>query len=114
MADAPGWKFPNWERALEAYSELGAEFAEAEANHEKSKAIGKELYAAAFLRAKGTVDERKSRATLDVDYHDWATNDHPAVVQRKTEIERRLRAADVWFRMVQTTSANLRAERTFQ
>ena len=114
MADSAGWEFPNWERAHEAYCRLGADFAEAEADLEKSKAVGKELYAAAFLRASGTVDERKSRASLDAEYHDWATVHHPAVIQRKAELERRLKAADIWFRMVQTTSANVRAERTFQ
>jgi predicted deacylase len=114
MADTPGWKFPNWERALEAYSELGADFAEAERAMAASDAIGKELFAEAFLVATGNVEERKSKARLDPSYRQWAKVDHPAVVEHKTEIERRLKAGEIWFRMVQTTSANVRAERNFQ
>jgi len=113
MADSPGWRFPNWEKALEAYSDLGAEFAEAESALAASDAVGKELYSEAFLAATGNVEERKAKARLDPAYRQWARVDHPAVVERKTGIERRLKAGDIWFRMIQTTSANLRAERNF-
>jgi len=114
MADTPGWKFPNWERAHEAYSDLGADFAAAEAGLAMSEAVGKELFAEAFLCVTGNVEERKSKARLDTAYRHWARVDHPAAIERKTEIERRLKAGDIWFRMVQTTSANVRAERNFQ
>ena len=114
MADTPGWKFPNWERAHDAYSELGAEFAELDKQVDCSKAVGLELYSEAFLNATGNIEERKCKARIDPEYKQWAKVDHPQLVGKRGAVERRLRAAEIWFRMVQTTSANVRAERTYQ
>jgi hypothetical protein len=107
------WEFPNWEKAHAAFAALGVEFAEAEKQESISEAIGKQLYAEAYLAATGSVEERKQKAVLDAAYRKWAMVDHPAVMARKSTARERIKAGEIWFRMVQTTAANIRAEKQF-
>jgi hypothetical protein len=107
------WKFPNWEAAHAEYVKVGQEFAEAEKYLEISEAVGEELYADAVLSVTGTVEEKKAKARRDPTYKQWK-RDHAEKRRLKNSLKQRLNAGDIWFRMVQTTSANIRAERTFQ
>jgi hypothetical protein len=113
MGSSEMWEFPNWEAAHAEFSRIGQEFAAAEEAVEISEVVGEELRAEALLEQTGTVDVRKAKVLLDPAVMEWR-REHAKKKAKRSSLKQRLNAGEIWFRMVQTTSANIRAERNFQ